>query len=142
MRLMLTIMSVFFLLLACSPGKQSGGSEMFYMYKWNLAELGAQPVSATNAENIPNLTFYAGQVGRISGYTGCNRLTGTFELGSKNKITFAPVATTRMACIGEQTETPFLQALGSASSYRFDDGKLKLYKGKTLLAVFTSVPGR
>lgn len=142
MRLIFIFITVAAVFPACSTTKQSNGSEMFYMYKWNLTELSGQAVTAGNPENTPHLIFYAGQVGRISGHTGCNRLTGTFELSSKNKIKFAPVATTRMACSGEQNETVFLQALSSASSYRFDEEKLNLYNGKSILAVFTSGTGR
>ncbi|MEJ7680493.1 MAG: META domain-containing protein [Segetibacter sp.] len=55
------------------------GSETLYQYRWNLMELNGQPADA-GTPNTAFLLFYPGQVNRVSGSTGCNRLTGTFEI--------------------------------------------------------------
>jgi len=45
---------------------------------WKAIELAGKPVPAPNANREANLVFQAG--GRVSGFDGCNRLTGSYEL--------------------------------------------------------------
>lgn len=50
---------------------------------------------------------------RASGFSGCNRFTGTYGL-KDGKLTFGPLAGTRMACVsgaGAALEQPYLDAL-------------------------------
>lgn len=58
----------------------------------------------------PNLTFTGA---RVSGTAGCNRLTGTVQMGA-GTVTFGPLATTRMLCAPavNTQETAFLRFLG------------------------------
>lgn len=111
----------------------SGGSEDLYRYQWTLSELNAvvQPNSKAN------LAFSPGQVSRVSGSTGCNRLTGNIELGENHAIKFGPAAVTKMACMGDNVEAPFLKALNEATHWGIAGKELRLYKGTTILAKFT-----
>ncbi|BAN22670.1 putative uncharacterized protein [Caballeronia insecticola] len=50
---------------------------------------------------------------RASGFSGCNRYTGTYDL-KDGKLAFGPIAGTRMACVsgaGAALEQPYLDAL-------------------------------
>ena len=49
---------------------------------------------------------------RVSGYSGCNRYTGAYDL-KDGKLTFGPLAGTRMACTGagDALEQPYLTGL-------------------------------
>jgi heat shock protein HslJ len=50
---------------------------------------------------------------RVNGYSGCNRYTGTYDL-KDGKLTFGPLASTRMACMtgaGGALEQPYLTGL-------------------------------
>ena len=78
--------------------------------------------------------------GQVSGSTGCNRYSGSAELGNGMTIRFGPLATTRMACKGPrmEEEQAFIAALENARSYRFEAGNLVLLDGSgAVVATFT-----
>jgi heat shock protein HslJ len=88
---------------------------------------------------------FAGQ-GRVFGFAGCNRFTGTFEQHDEH-LTISPLATTKMACKGDgQTrETEFLDMLGKVRGVKVDHTLLLLLddKGrdlKTLLRLGAPAP--
>lgn len=116
----------------------SAGSESLYQYQWNLVELEGKAIDTAGGKS-PNILFYPGQGGSVAGSTGCNRLKGTFTLSANNMIKLSPLATTRMACIGENIETPFLNVLSQVDSWRIENNELMLNKGDTLLAKFKGV---
>lgn len=64
---------------------------------------------------------------RYGGFTGCNRITGSFELEGP-RLRLAPGGTTRMACLGEgeRTEAHFLAALPQVVAWRFEGAELQL----------------
>lgn len=68
-----------------------------------------------------------GADGRISGSGGCNRISGKAQI-SGNRISFGPVATTRMACAPAvmDQEAKFLSALNDVRKWRIDDKRGKL----------------
>jgi heat shock protein HslJ len=112
-----------------------GGSEMLYASQWNLAELNGTAVTNGKAQ----LLFYPGQVSRVSGNAGCNKLNGTFELTGTNFIKFSPLATTRMACDPAIRETEFTEALGKVNNWSIVNNQLLLNNGKILLAKLKAV---
>lgn len=71
--------------------------------------------------------------GRVSGSGGCNRITGKADI-SGNRISFAPMASTRMACVPAvmNQEAKFLGALNDVRRWRIDGprGKLILLDGR------------
>jgi copper homeostasis protein (lipoprotein) len=65
---------------------------------------------------------------RISGYTGCNTLTGAFKHDG-NILNFGKLIMTRMACLpepGNVLEAAFVKALQSTASYRIIGESLEL----------------
>ena len=63
----------------------------------------------------------------MRGSTGCNRLTGSYEL-SGDTLAFAQMAGTMMACLqGMDTEKGFLEALGQVQSWKIAGQHLELF---------------
>ena len=127
--------------ISCNQSKKvttaSNNSELLYQWQWNLVELMGNKVIVTSAQ--PYLVFTPGQVNSVAGTTGCNRLTGTFELPTPGEIKFSPLATTRMACAGTNVETPFLQALHQVKSWSITGKELIFTDGNAPVAKFTGV---
>lgn len=101
--------------------------------EWMVAELNGKKLVAP-PEQRPTLTFDADDK-RVSGFGGCNRLTGGYEADG-NKLKFGPVATTQMACAqGMSTEADFAAALELVTSYKIEGDKLIVYgaDGKQLV---------
>lgn len=124
--------------LAEPPG---GGSEKLYAHRWTLTEAAGQPVTPTGDARAAHLLF--SPPNRLSGATGCNRLTGTFELTGTGRMTFSPLATTRMMCPEPvaQTETRMMQALATVQTYYVTDAGLELRDGSSaVVARFRADP--
>ena len=67
---------------------------------------------------------------RYSGFTGCNRTSGSFELNGQ-QLRLQVSATTRRACIEESEveEARFTQALPQVVAWRFVGAELQLLDG-------------
>ncbi|MFI5136057.1 MAG: META domain-containing protein [Chitinophagales bacterium] len=100
---------------------------------WQLFSLNTQQVSIVQGGKIPQLSFDTQNM-RVSGNGGCNSLSGSFKLGKEN-LSFGPLATTRMACPGDNIETNFLSALSKTEKFSMYNGKLVLNdsSGKQLM---------
>ena len=107
---------------------------------WVTIELGGVPVPLTPAERQPSLQFVAG--GHVTGSDGCNRVRATYKLAG-SRITFGPIAATRMACSGtESVAGRFTAALKSAVRWRLAAGRLQFYGADdTLLVAFEAGRG-
>lgn len=138
--MVMKIMFVGLIMLAasCQSARQTssfgGGSEKLYAHAWTLIDVEGQAVTPTGTERDAQLLFSTPN--RVTGSTGCNRLTGTFELTGTNTIHFSPLATTRMMCPDSQTEARFTKALAAVDTYLVTDSSLTLSKGKTVVARF------
>jgi putative lipoprotein len=75
------------------------------------------------------LTLMFSEEGRVSGSTNCNRLNGLYAADG-GTINFAPLATTRRACLGEGLmlqERKYMSALGGEMAWTITaDGALEL----------------
>ena len=136
-------LAIFFLTAGCHNTKPgiavaSGGSEMLFMNQWNLTELEGKAVVIT-AGTQPHLLFFPGQVSRVSGSTGCNKLNGSFALSAANSMKFSPLATTRMACVGDNVESKFLEVLGKVNSWAIINKQLLLKNGEVIMAKLNAV---
>ncbi|AWM32548.1 META domain-containing protein [Hymenobacter nivis] len=126
---------------ATSAEPPGGGSEKLFAHRWALTEAAGQPVTPTGDAREAHLLFFPPS--RLSGSTGCNRLTGTFELTGTGRMTFSPLATTRMMCAepaAAQTETRMVQALTTVQSYYVTDAALELRDGTAIVARFRATP--
>ena len=116
----------------------TGGSEMLFSSQWNVTELEGQPV-VVSPDNQPQLLFFPGQVSRVSGSTGCNKLNGSFALTGGHLIKFSPLATTKMTCKEGNVESKFLDALGKVNNWTIINNQLFLSNGKMLMAKLKAI---
>jgi heat shock protein HslJ len=63
--------------------------------------------------------------GRVLVRADCNRGTGTYQI-AEGKLSFGPIATTRMACPPGSLDARYFRDLQRASSFFVEDGKLYL----------------
>lgn len=88
---------------------------------WVVTHLSGDPVR----DHAPTLLIVGG---RASGSGGCNRYTASVELGKKESLHFGPIASTRMACLGDsgKREEEFFRGLATTCSYHLNQGYLVL----------------
>jgi heat shock protein HslJ len=102
---------------------------------WSLVEMDGKPVVLATGQGAPSLAFDP-HSSRVSGSTGCNRLTAGYA-EREGLLHFTPLATTRMLCPESGVdERLFLTALEDVTRYRIDGDELTLYHGEKALLVF------
>lgn len=76
---------------------------------------------------------------RLSGFGGCSRLVGSYEL-SADTIKLAPSGTTMLGCPRElmDRQQAFVSALAMTTGYRVSGNALELRNGERVLARFTA----
>ena len=89
---------------------------------WQLVTVGGAPAIA-GSEATMTLNG-----GKVSGTTGCNRYSGTYELGAGGALKFGQIAMTQMACAGPVMvqEQAFAKALGATTTATSTGGSLVL----------------
>jgi heat shock protein HslJ len=95
---------------------------------------GVLPAPAAPGPRTPQLRLDP-QEPRVSGHTGCNRLTGGFTLEG-SALRFGQAATTRMACLPERDNEPgFLRAFNAVRGWRIEGRVLLLQdaRGRTVM---------
>lgn len=95
---------------------------------WRLTELMGKPVTAPKGNRVPELTFQ--RDGRVTGYSGCNSLTGTFSVTGTTQLRFGPIAATRKACLESTVEAEFLKMLGSVDNFTIAGRTLSLNRAR------------
>jgi heat shock protein HslJ len=122
-----------------------------------LSELDGVPVGARVSASImprpvypPNTRFvsilpslYLRENGAVTGTSGCNQFTSTLVIGLNDAPSFAPLATTRKACLDPTTqrmERQFLNAFGVTQRVEINPAYVTLLRADgTRLARFSSV---
>lgn len=153
MRKTITIGLVFIALLLSTPGKSASGenkvpqtttkavnsaSDQLIGPKWKLIELHGQAV-VRNAQSKEDSYIRFSKEGTISAYTGCNNMTGSYQVHKGFGIKFSNIASTRMACPDMKTEQILNQVLQTTDNYTVKGKRLTLSKtGQKPLAVFVA----
>jgi heat shock protein HslJ len=101
-----------------------------------LLSMGASPVSPMAGDKQPRLLLDPAE-NRATGFAGCNRFFGSYELDGSS-LTFGPIGATRMACPYLETglETSVMEALGSTRQWKTAGGELLLLAGDDVQARF------
>jgi heat shock protein HslJ len=73
---------------------------------------------------VPELNF--DPAGRITGFTGCNQLTGEYTM-DKDQISLGPLIITKKSCENMRVEMMMQQFLPTVGSYKVEKDKLYLY---------------
>lgn len=107
---------------------------------WVLEEMQGAPVSKKdfNGNDVPNMEININN-NRFSGFSGCNRMTGSIFY-EKDVLRFTQVASTRMACPNMEKESEFLKALQRSTKHKVENNRLYLSNGsKENLLVFKKI---
>ncbi|MBB3102659.1 YbaY family lipoprotein [Azomonas macrocytogenes] len=92
---------------------------------WKLVSLNDAPVAVVANQREPHLVFSASEL-RVSGYGGCNRVMGAFEV-EDDRLALKQMASTQMACVdGMAQETQFLHTLETVARFRIVGEQLDL----------------
>lgn len=108
---------------------------------WKLKTLEGQDIKmGLNQEREIYFTLKT-QDNQVTGFAGCNRISGTYKLEEGNRIRFSQMATTLMACPDvDFNEAEFLKVFELADNYTIVDDVLSLNVGRRApLAVFEAV---
>ena len=96
---------------------------------WKLTRLGDSPVTTGPGQREPHLVL-RGQDRRVSGFTGCNQMAGSYTLDGR-ALSFGQMISTKMACLGGgmETETAFTAALQQVRAWSITGQTLTLSDG-------------
>ena len=121
-----------------SAGPQPMASTAIAGTSWTLTHLRTEPVAVADKQREPFLVF---KDGRVSGYAGCNQLSGGYTQDG-GKLTFTPMALTRMACpTGMDLESQLIAALARVAGLERNDTQLDLLDASgTTVARLTARP--
>jgi heat shock protein HslJ len=112
------------LLFSCqSNNSAEDNPDEILLGQWELSVLDGSKVITDRPIHIE-----FGKENLVSGFVGCNTLTGSYSIDGENQITFENLATTKMACPQKEMdiESSLLSFLESVDSYSVEDGKLNL----------------
>ena len=108
---------------------------------WKLVTLNGKEITTTPEGTGREAHFILKDENqRVFGNTGCNNMNGTYILSTEdNTLSFKPMATTRMACIGVDNEQEYLDVFQACDRYNIENDTLTLSKGDAPLAKFAAV---
>jgi heat shock protein HslJ len=102
--------------------------------EWRVSELSGHMVAQSVDRQQPFIIFDAAKT-QASGYAGCNRFFGGYELEGV-ALKFGPFGATKRAGpdLEEAVETEFLNVLDATRRWRIVDGTLEFLNGDLVLA--------
>lgn len=132
---MVFLLSILVFMRCKTSHSPAGGSEQLYQHKWIFVEVGGKAIAPSPGGTTAFLTFTPGQVVRVTGFTGCNNLTGTGEISSGNGLRFSPLATTKMFCADAAAqEQSILTTLQQVTNFSVAANTLLLLNGTSTVA--------
>lgn len=97
--------------------------------KWILVELKEQQIESGVSEEPIHLIF-SSKDSLISGFNGCNRFSGQYELVSGNNFRSGPFLNTLMACKDMANASTFIEVMEKADNFTIVDDILSLNNGE------------
>jgi putative lipoprotein len=121
-----------------APAKDNAATVPLRGTNWKLVELNGKPPVSAMGKSHTQLALEATE-NRYSGSTGCNRMTGGFQLDG-DSLHFEPGAMTMMACPDPlmKQEQAFIAALHAVTTYKINGKRLELLAGEQIVARFKS----
>jgi putative lipoprotein len=105
---------------------------------WKLVWVDGRPYDHAPGVRQLHLKFTADD-GRVSGFTGCNSLTGSYRTEA-DQIDLGQLALTRRACVsGEEVEAAIVKALAAVDRFVISGDTLQLLGGDEPLLAFEAV---
>ena len=113
---------------------ESSSSNNLMGVEWRVSELSGHTVALSVDRQQPFIIFEEAKK-QASGYAGCNRFFGGYELNGE-ALKFGPIGATKRACpdLEEGVETEFFKVLDATRRWRIVDGALELLNGDQVLA--------
>lgn len=90
---------------------------------WKLLEVDGDEVRIEDSQREAHLIFRDDN--QVVGHTGCNSLKGQYGVND-GKIGFLAMASTRMACAGDTTEGPMLDAMKNTADLVIEGDRMIL----------------
>ena len=108
---------------ACAAPAPSPAPEPLWGSEWRL-----QSIAGQVALPQPAATLVFPQPGQAVGHGSCNRFSGAVEI-DRDRLTFGPLMSTKMACIGgaSEQESRYLGALQKAQRYEVQGDTLLIH---------------
>ena len=101
----------------CEPVKTSAVKAEDFKGEWVVYTVGTDTIKLPE-DRTPFIAF--NDSNRISGFTGCNRLLGTYDIDiAKSTIDLSKLGTTKMACPDDAIEQKITSALASVTKFKF-----------------------
>jgi len=140
----LSLPVVVFALVVAGEGSGRGeplNSNALTGVEWRVRELFSRAVAPSVDGQQPFIIFDEAKT-QASGYAGCNRFFGGYDLKGA-ALKFGPIGATKRACSDreEAVETEFLKVLDATRRWRVVDGTLELLNGDLVLARLHSHQG-
>lgn len=111
------------ILSACQTTPEPARPDALDSNTWVLISLGGSGFQM-RSNATPTLSFRGD--GTVSGYDGCNRMSGGYSTDG-GSLSFGALAVTRMACPGDGAlQAAYAAALGATASYTLQAGVLIL----------------
>jgi heat shock protein HslJ len=138
MKFLITACLSIYMLLSCSSSRNAAKVESL-AGNWALTVFpyATKTFAELFSMKTPELQFTAPDR-RVTGNTGCNRVTGSFSVNG-DEFKFNSLATTKMGCPGYD-ETIYLDALNRVNRFRLNADQLSLFQDSTLLMTFVKKP--
>ncbi len=115
--------------------KEQSNSSIQDNSRWILYKLKTKNEIKTFSLAKENLEFNTA-ANKISGSTSCNTFSATYTKDEKN-IAFSNIEVTKNTCRKHSNEPEFLYMLQNINTYKVKKNVLYLFKGKTMLGMFT-----
>ena len=110
---------------ACNKyARTASQAEPLFRGDWTLKEVQGQTVPDSLKSRFEFTP------GKISGSTGCNRVSAGFVAGKKQSVKFSPEVSTKMACPDMITEGSLFRALERVDSYVVKGDSLQLLRAR------------
>nr|WP_174506730.1 META domain-containing protein [Acinetobacter sp. Marseille-Q1620] len=145
----ITLITSVFMILGCTdnirsfPSRSEQGASLLHHRTWNLTHIGTLEFRPESGHKMPSIQFDQTHM-RFSGFDGCNRIMGTYQINGQN-IQIGPSAGTKMMCHNNQQLTiRFNNALSKVTSFRASGHTLKFLdrQGQLLLQFEATVQPR
>lgn len=106
---------------------------------WVLTELAGRSITKTATGREPHLVLLE-EEHRAVATGGCNQMTGTYQVGDGNAITFSQLVATQRACSdGMDRDRALAEALEAAAKYEIETDRMRLTDSSgTVRAKFTA----
>src|SRR5690625_446540 len=117
------------MIMGCGPdsgqNNDNGEDAKAFQTKWEIIEMEGDKIRADRPVYID-----LSEDQKVSGFAGCNRVMGSYEISSGNKVQFENLATTRMACPNLDLENKILKLLDSANHFKIENETAYLSRGE------------